>query len=98
MLLLRNPRGTCACGQKNGWLCIRQHLVFWGRETAPHKTQKPFLLLLLLLISVCRKRRTSSPIDIRRQGGEEEEEEEEEEDQDQEEGKTLIHHLKQERG
>ncbi len=92
MLLLRNPRGTCACGQKDGWSCIRQHLLFWGRETAPHKTQKPFLLLLLLLllISVCRKRRTSSPIDIRRQG--------EEEEEDQEEGKTLIHHLKQGRG
>ena len=90
MLLLRNPRGTCACGQKDGWSCIRQHLLFWGRETAPHKTQKPFLLLLL--ISVCRKRRTSSPIDIRRQGEDQDQEEEEEE------GKTLIHHLKQERG
>jgi hypothetical protein len=42
MLLLRNPRGTCRCGQKNDWLCIGQHLGFlWWVRSPPHRTETP---------------------------------------------------------
>ena len=96
MLLLRNPRGTCACGQKNDWLCIGHHLGFlWGPRPHPLLVLLLFCLLLLrcfihsslLVLFVGKKDRTRSR--QRRQ--------DQDQDQDQE-GKHLNHIWKQERG
>jgi hypothetical protein len=45
MLLLRNPRGTCACGQKNGWLCIHQYLSFLRGVRSPPFHPRFFLVV-----------------------------------------------------
>ncbi len=48
MLLLRNPRGTCVCGDKNDWLCIRQHVGILGGVGSPLPRFFPSLLLSVL--------------------------------------------------
>ncbi len=95
MLLLRNPRGTCGCGCKNDWLCIRQHVGILGGVGSPLPRFFPSLLLSVLP-SCCLLRYwflLEDETRIRRQTRrkEEDQDQDQEEEEEEEEGKHLNH-------